>query len=105
MRTFTSIPRSSDKFQVLPMENVPFVLHFDLCMNPVLASVTVRGRRTESRLGKDGVLWVLTEVTHQKVWCISVSVVHPLRPRTCLGGRHTSPAGRRPRSVVLGRRR
>ena len=50
MRTFTSIPRSSDKFHVLPMENVPFVFHLDLWMNPVLASVTVRERRTENRL-------------------------------------------------------
>lgn len=52
VRTFTSIPRSSDKFQVLPMENVPFVFHFDLCMNPVLASVTVRVGRTEVRPGE-----------------------------------------------------
>ena len=50
MRTFTSIPRSSDKFHVLPMENVPFVFHLDLWMNPVLASVTARERRTENRL-------------------------------------------------------
>lgn len=55
MHTFDSIPRSSDRFQVLPMENVPFVFHFDLCMNPVLASVTVRERRTENGLG--GIEW------------------------------------------------
>ena len=50
MRTFTSIPRSSDKFHVLPMENVPFVFHLDLWMNPVPTSVTARERRTENRL-------------------------------------------------------
>ena len=50
MRTFTSIPRSSDKFHVLPMENVPFVFHLDLWMKPVPASVTARERRTENRL-------------------------------------------------------
>lgn len=34
------------------MENVPFVFHFDLCMNPVLASVTVNERRAENRFGE-----------------------------------------------------
>jgi hypothetical protein len=47
------------------MENVPFVFAFDLCIKPVLASVTVRAKQE----------WVLVrwstvgliEVTHQKV--------------------------------------
>lgn len=34
------------------MENVPFEFDFDLCMNPVLASVTVRARKTKDGLGE-----------------------------------------------------
>jgi len=34
------------------MENVPLEFDFALCRNPVLASVTVRVRRTENRLGE-----------------------------------------------------
>jgi len=52
LRTFISTPRSSDKLHVFPMENVPFVFDLDLCINPVLASVTVRARITENGLGE-----------------------------------------------------
>jgi len=34
------------------MENVPFVFDFDLCINPVSASVTIRVRGTKNRLGE-----------------------------------------------------
>ena len=34
------------------MEKVPFEFDFDLCINPVSASVTARARKTESELGE-----------------------------------------------------